>query len=118
MSNIINSTTGIFDASPDVLRHDDEDIQKRNVFSGPGYEYNTPSNQSAIDLMMIGILLLLVLIVTGCCTYTILVCKARKQKRLVKPSPEEIMAAVIVHEILQEGTPEVDMNMEAGSSMG
>jgi hypothetical protein len=130
MSNFTNSS--IFNSFTEDMRNDDENIPKRNVFSGPGNEYFSPSVQKAIDLLMIGTLLFLGVLVTGCCVHVFFVCKSRKQKRLVVPSPEGIMEAAIVNretletsstavftlETIQEATPEEDTNIQDESSTG
>jgi hypothetical protein len=96
MLNVTN--TSIFDVFPEDLQSDDNQ-PKSNIFSGPGNEHFPSSNQKANHLLMIGILLLFVAIVFGCCVNTFFVCKSRKQKRLVKPTRDEIvvMTTVIVH---------------------
>jgi hypothetical protein len=99
MSNISISSSSVDVASDDLL-HDNANTPKRNVFSGPGDDYVSPFNQKAIDLMLIGIFLLLVVIVSCCCIHAFFVCKSRKQKRLVLPSPEEITTTAMVTEIM------------------
>lgn len=125
-NNVTNSS--IFDVFPDHVQHDDGNITGGDASSA--HEKFVPYNQKAIDLLIIGIILLSNVIAVACCVRTFFICKSRKQKRLVAPSPEGVEAAAIVngetggdgnvrsltHETIHEATTGEEVDIEDGES--
>ncbi|KAG7368638.1 hypothetical protein IV203_031381 [Nitzschia inconspicua] len=75
----------------DFLQHDDEAATYGDNLDPP-----VSSKRKATELLMIGIILLSIVLLIDCVIRCYFICKSRKQKRLVVPSPEGVMAAVVV----------------------
>jgi hypothetical protein len=95
----------IFDSFEDDLQHDDATTAFGGIIPETDYDGSSSATQKAIDLLLIGIILLSTVIALDCCIRTYFVCKSRKRKRLIAPFPEETVAAVIVN----AGTNDVGM---------
>ena len=94
----MNSTTDIFDIfdNDNNIIHDDGLIDHGNVGTIDGMDHAISShNNKAITLLMVGIILLSVVVVIDGCVRCYMICKIRKQKRTVVPSPDDMLAATV-----------------------
>jgi hypothetical protein len=57
---------------------------------------NVQSQNKAITLLMVGVILLSVVVVVDGCVRCYMICKIRKQKRTVVPSPDDMLAATAI----------------------
>jgi hypothetical protein len=73
----------IFDNDNNV-NHDDGFSDHGNVGS---------QNSKAITMLIVGVILLSVVVVIDGCVRCYMICKIRKQKRTVVPSPDDVLAA-------------------------
>ena len=91
-SKMMNTTTNssVFDAFDDHKEHDENDIagESSHILS---------SSSKAVDLLVIGIILLAIVIVIDFTIRTYFFCKIRKQKRVIAPCPVDMMAAAIAN---------------------
>ncbi|KAL3938049.1 MAG: hypothetical protein SGARI_001893 [Bacillariaceae sp.] len=90
MTNTTTTNSSVFDAFDDHKEHDENAITDEATQA-------VSSSSKAVDLLMIGIILLAVVIVIDCTIRTYFFCRIRKQKRVIAPCPVDMMAAAIAH---------------------
>lgn len=84
-----DTNTNIFDSFEEE-DHDDADTPR---LKSPAINDDISSIKlKAFNLLVIGIILMTLVVAIDCFIRTYLVCKLRKQKRSVTPSPEEMIA--------------------------